>query len=174
MSNYVEFEIDTLYDCINYGGDWLQDKKTNFDNISNAFITTLIMGNSFNWSDAMYKALATRGIDLVPQQYATPAISIYFIVFMIVGNFFITNLFVGVVISTYNRENEKLGNHFLLTDSQKKWLQTKMLVIQAKPLLYMKLPKQRWRLKFYEISKSKKLENLIIICVVINTFVLTL
>ena len=35
---------------------------------------------------------------------------------MIVGNFFLLNLFVGVVISTYNREKEVLGRNFLLTE----------------------------------------------------------
>lgn len=44
-------------------------------------------------------------------------------------NYFITNLFVGVVISTYNREKEKSGTHFLLSNKEKKWLETKLLVI---------------------------------------------
>lgn len=45
------------------------------------------------------------------------------------------NLFVGVVISTYNRERESLGKLFLLTDDQKKWLEAKMLVVRAEPIL---------------------------------------
>jgi len=35
---------------------------------------------------------------------------------MVFGSFFILNLFVGVVISTFNREKEKLGKSFLLSD----------------------------------------------------------
>ena len=35
--------------------------------------------------------------------------------FIIVGNFFVLNLFVGVVISTFYYEKEKLGKLFLLT-----------------------------------------------------------
>jgi len=34
---------------------------------------------------------------------------------MIVANFFVLNLFVGVVISTFNREKENLGKSFLMT-----------------------------------------------------------
>ena len=64
----------------------------------------------------MNAALATRGIDLNPLQYSNPYISFFFLIFIIVGCFFITNMFVGVVISQYNRESEKLGDHFLLTD----------------------------------------------------------
>ena len=50
---------------------------------------------------------------------------------MIVGCFFMINLFVGVVISNYNREKDDLGKLFLLTSEQKKWLEAKMLVIRA-------------------------------------------
>jgi len=63
----------------------------------------------------MHYAMASRGVNFVPRQYSSPYFSIFFIVFTIVGSFFISNLFVGVVVSTYNREKEKLGSHFLLT-----------------------------------------------------------
>lgn len=35
---------------------------------------------------------------------------------MIVGSFFLLNLFVGVVISSFNREKDKIGGNNLLTD----------------------------------------------------------
>jgi len=53
----------------------------------------------------------------------------FFVVFMVIGSFFILNLFVGVVISTYNREKERLGKDFMLSTEQKQWVETKMLVI---------------------------------------------
>jgi hypothetical protein len=63
----------------------------------------------------MYAGMASNGVDYVPVPMKSPYYFIYFVLFIIVGNFFITNLFVGVVISTYNREKEKLGKLFLLT-----------------------------------------------------------
>ena len=41
--------------------------------------------------------------------------SIYFIVFIIIGSQFIFNLFVGVVIDNFNRikEQEEMGNNFV-------------------------------------------------------------
>ena len=41
---------------------------------------------------------------------------LFYIVFIILGNFLILNLFVGIVISTFNREKEILGKNFLLTE----------------------------------------------------------
>jgi hypothetical protein len=77
----------------------------------------------------MYTSTTFRGIDKVTEMDSTWVYTPFFIIFVIVGNFFITNLFVGVVVSTYNREKEKLGKFFLLTEDQKKWLKTKLLLI---------------------------------------------
>ena len=66
--------------------------------------------------------------------------AIYFIFYIIFGAFFITNLFVGVVISTYNREKDRLGNNFLLSEEQKKWIETKLLVVRVSPKRLNKRP----------------------------------
>lgn len=84
--------------------------------------------------------MASRGIDKIPIPNSSPYIAFYFILVILIGTFFITNLFVGVIISTFNRERETLGSTFLLTDEQKKWLDTKLMIIQAKPKLFMKKP----------------------------------
>ena len=41
---------------------------------------------------------------------------IFFLLFMIVGYFFFLNLFVGVVINTFNSEQMRVGGSELLTD----------------------------------------------------------
>ena len=40
---------------------------------------------------------------------------------------------------------EKLGKNFLLTENQKKWLEAKLLIIESKPKVYMKRPKDTRR-----------------------------
>lgn len=54
----------------------------------------------------------------------------FFIAFVIVGAFFTLNLFVGIVISTFNREKENIGKDFLLTKNQKTWLETKLIIFR--------------------------------------------
>lgn len=70
----------------------------------------------------MFESTKIVGINLVPKYYSSISYSIFFVIFVIIGNFFIMNLFVGVLVSTYNREKEILGKNFLLTEEQKKWL----------------------------------------------------
>ena len=54
-----------------------------------------------------------------------PMAVIYFVIVVIIGNFFLINLFVGVIITTYNREKELVGKDFMLTDLQKKWIKNR-------------------------------------------------
>ena len=52
----------------------------------------------------------------VPTFHNQPLFSLFFMMYIIVGAFFTTNLFVGVVISAYNREVTRLGKNFMLTE----------------------------------------------------------
>jgi len=66
--------------------------------------------------------MAMTSIDDNQVPLNNPYVFIYFVFFIVVGNFFLLNLFVGVIITTYNREKENIGKHFLLTEKQRKWL----------------------------------------------------
>ena len=46
----------------------------------------------------------------------------YFIAFIVIGSFFLLNLFVGVVISSFNKEKDHLGGMSLLTELQREWI----------------------------------------------------
>jgi hypothetical protein len=39
------------------------------------------------------------------------------------------NLFMGVIIASYNRERDLIGKDFLLTDTQKDWVSNRMSII---------------------------------------------
>jgi hypothetical protein len=124
-----------------------------FDHIGSAMLQMVVMSQTVNWAPIMYKVMNSGGYDLVPGYKTQPFISIFFILFMIFGAFFIINLFVGVIISAYNREIERSGNNFLLTADQKKKLETKMLVLSMKPSIAMtKVGESKWREKFFNFA----------------------
>lgn len=66
----------------------------------------------------MMNCMHATEIDYMPDPGAplNPLWVGFFIFFMIVGAFFFLNLFVGVVISTFNSEHDKLGGNDLLTE----------------------------------------------------------
>jgi hypothetical protein len=99
------------------------------------------ISNTVGWAYTMYRSMRFTDIDFVGSDSSLNYFNaLFYVLFIIIGNFFMTNLFVGVVISTYNREKEKLGKGYLLTDNQKKWLEAKILLIGTKPKKLYKVP----------------------------------
>lgn len=70
----------------------------------------------------MYNCATATAVDYISNAPSNPMWVLFFILFIIVGSFFFLNLFVGVVISTFNSEHDKLGGNDLLTEKQKEWI----------------------------------------------------
>ena len=71
----------------------------------------------------MFYSIDSVAIDFNPVANNRQYWIIYFVVFLIIGNTFFINLFVGVMISTFNREKDLLGKNFLLTPYQRMWVE---------------------------------------------------
>jgi voltage-dependent calcium channel L type alpha-1D len=122
------------WDCLDAGGEWINQIYT-FDNSINALITLFVMATTAGWADVMMQCAKSTSIDYLPggPETASPGWIFFFIVFIIVGAFFFLNLFVGVVISTFNSEHDKLGGNDLLTEKQKEWIDLRLLVLRSAP-----------------------------------------
>lgn len=73
------------------------------------------MTTTVGWQQLMYKGIAITEIDYESIKNYSLIKGLFYVFFIIVGNFFILNLFVGVVISNFNREKERIGNDFILS-----------------------------------------------------------
>lgn len=112
--NFIS-EITNKWECLNSGSDW-RNKDFNFDNVWISLITLFLMDTSASWSDTMYNTINSGDIDYLPNKNPTLSISsviwrLFFIVYMIIGSFFFLNLFVGVVISSFIQEQERIGGY---------------------------------------------------------------
>jgi len=70
----------------------------NFENLAQAMATLFQLFLGENWQDIMYAAIAV---------YHSFSVSIYFISFVMIVTIIFTNLFVGLVLSTFNVHYEK-------------------------------------------------------------------
>lgn len=75
-----------------------------------------MLSTTSGWADVMKLTASSTEIDYLPGDIPSTFWVIFFVIFMIVGSFFFLNLFVGVVISTFNTEHDKLGGNDLLTE----------------------------------------------------------
>jgi hypothetical protein len=96
------------------------------------------------------------------------------IFFIIVASFFLINLFVGVVISTFNSEQDKLGKNDLLTDKQKEWIDARLLILRSTPEPKLKSPSNPLRKVFFKVYMHSYFEPIILGSIILNTLVLAL
>lgn len=111
-------DIIDKWECLNYGALWI-NKSFSFDNVFEGMRTCFQMATTSNWAEIMFTSINAYKIDYQPVKDYNIEWIPFFILFIIFGAFFMLNLFVGVVISTFNREKDKIGGNHLLTDSQK-------------------------------------------------------
>jgi len=105
----------TKWDCLNGGGDWLPNSFS-YDNIIVSIQTFFQLATTIDWSNIMFQSMSYTQIDYVMVNKNRPYWALFFIFFIVIGAFFFFNLFVGVVISTFNREKDKIGGNNLLTE----------------------------------------------------------
>jgi hypothetical protein len=151
------------------GGVWM-NSDSNFDNILAASTTLFEMSTTEGWVDVMFSGIDAKGIDNEPKENTNMWYSIYFILFIIIGSFFILNLFVGVVISTFNLEKENLGKNYLLTSTQKEWIDARVNIVKMKPIKKAEFKAN----PFLKIVETKLFELFIMGCIISNTAVLAL
>ena len=90
-----------MYDCINYGGTW-RNHDVNFDSIFESVSALFIMSTNEGWVDFMNQAVDSINIGMEPKRGNNPNFHYIFIAYMIFGSLFITNLFIYVVINTFD------------------------------------------------------------------------
>lgn len=110
------------WDCLNYGGEWIKP-QLNFDNIGSAMLGLSSIQSHEGWLGMMWSSVDATEVDYAPEINNMWYVFVPFTLFMIfVICLLFLNLFVGVVIETFNDQKELLSNNHLLTTSQRTYL----------------------------------------------------
>ncbi len=108
-------QIIHKWDCLNAGGEWINDFY-NFDNVANAMFTFFVMSTTAGWAEVMTGSITSTEIDYVAGTKRNLFWNLFFILFVVIGFFFFLNLFIGVVVTNFNTERDKIGGNDLLTE----------------------------------------------------------
>lgn len=149
---------------------WDEAPAGNFDNILTAMRTLFLIGTLAGWSDAMYQGMDMVGPDLQPSLEANPYAALYFIAFVFVSAFFLSNLFVGVLITLLGTET----GHALETSAQSKWVAMQIMVSQVDRDEKEEQPEDMpgWRASIHGLVANKKAENFITGVIIGNTVIM--
>jgi hypothetical protein len=160
--------------CAETGGLWVNFNQ-NFDSIGTAFLTLIEIATTEGWVDVMYMAMDQRGPHMTPERDFAMVWSLFFVIFIFVGSFFILNLCVGVIVDNFSRMKDS-GEQVLLTPFQQQYKESLKKMDKEKLIFGLthlqELPELRRRVFF--IVSSPLFENGIMACILLNSVVMAI
>ena len=139
-------------------------------------LTLFILSTQENWPDIMYHMADSNDPSEGPLPGANAAFAyIFLVVFLIIGSYFLINLFVGVIFLNFTRA-QKAEDHLatFLTTKQHQWVIMQQLILKAKPDTSNIPPSVDWQKPFFKLFNSIGFDLAIMICILLNVLVMAL
>jgi len=158
--------------CVEQSGMWL-NMNQHFDNTWAGILSLFEISTTEGWVDVMYAATDRVGPMKNPQRDYAVGWSLYFVVFIFFGTFFILNLCVGVICDKFGEMKVENGS-VMLTDTQKRYQET-CKILEYEKLLFgvtnlNKLSPSRKKMYFW--IGDPKFEAAIVAAILLNTTVM--
>ena len=176
MYNCSDPNITTLVECTAQGYSWV-NTNSNFDNVYRAFLVLFIITSQESWPNRMLEGCSSVGVGIAQVHNGNQYVAFYYMIFLMVSNWFLLNVFTVVVFQKFNeaKKNESSIAALLLTKDQLAWTEIQQLILKAKPGVdAVRIPKNKIRLFMYELTKNQKFQNTIMCVIVINMIVMAL
>lgn len=148
---------DAAGSCAALGGAWA-NPDFHFDDILSALKALFVISTLEGWHTIMYHAVDATEIDDLPQKDATKMSALFFIVFILVGSFFLISLFVGIIFDNFVKLRDEATGVGMLTAEQKCWVNLQSKIIAARPMA-LPLPPSLLRYK-HTHALTKLLHNI--------------
>lgn len=168
------YEI-TQEQCAQQGYEWIVP-HSNFDNVFWGMLTLFVLSTMENWPGIMGTVSDANDAIYGPVKDTNQLFaSFYFMAFILIGGFFLVNLFVGVIFLEFTRA-EKRENQIqkFLTPSQQNWVIMQRLVVTTKADLTNVEPDAAWMKKIFRIINHTYFEIFIMTIIILNIIVMCL
>ncbi|XP_074617783.1 voltage-dependent L-type calcium channel subunit alpha-1D-like isoform X1 [Acropora palmata] len=144
--------------------------KFNFDSVPSAFLALFSSSTGEGWPLGMYHTVDVTEEDRGPIKDNQIQMSLYYVCFVVVFSFFFLNMFVALIIVTFQEQGEKEMDGCELDRNQRDCVQFAMT---AKPRQrYMPENKNTCFYKVWRVVDSKPFEIFIMATIVLNAIVL--
>lgn len=92
----------------------------------------------------MWDSVDAVGINMEPIRDFNPAYIIFHIFLVVIICMLFLNLFVGIVCDTYNKEKALLSLNHLLSESERMWIEIRIMAYKAKPKILVTTNKEEY------------------------------
>ncbi|KAJ7339584.1 hypothetical protein OS493_005987 [Desmophyllum pertusum] len=144
----------------------------NFDNVFNAMLALFTSSTGEGWPALMQSSIDTTKVDHGPIVDNKIEIALFYIFFVVVFSFFFINIFVALIILTFQEQGEKDQGDCELDRNQRDCLH---FAIVAKPSeRFMPVDPNTWQYRVWRIVDSRPFEYFIMLLIALNTLILTM
>ncbi|GLD65945.1 dihydropyridine-sensitive L-type skeletal muscle calcium channel subunit alpha-1-like protein [Lates japonicus] len=164
---YIKYQEGALHEMEVRKREWT-NSELNFDNIFNGMLTLFTISTFEGWPKILYKAIDSNSEDKGPVYNNRVAISIFYIIYLILIAFFMMNIFVGFVIVTFQEQGEQEYKNCELDKNQRQCVQ---YALKARPLRCY-IPKNPYQYQVWYIVTSCYFEYLMFLLIMLNTMCL--
>ncbi|XRB04885.1 voltage-dependent calcium channel L type [Pycnococcus provasolii] len=160
-------------ECEAAGHQW-KNADMNFDNIGKAMLTLFEMSTTEGWTAVMYDGVDAVDVGKAPRRNYNEAMALFFLGFMIIGSFFIINLFIGIILDNFSalsREQNESGESggIFLTKEQKVWVSAHRKLLRVNTVPPPAPPTNPLRMLAYDIASRSEFEFAILMAIVLST-----
>ncbi|EKX46067.1 hypothetical protein GUITHDRAFT_55688, partial [Guillardia theta CCMP2712] len=155
-------------------GVW-QPKYFGFDSIGMAAMTLFEVSTTEGWMEVMAATTdIPNGLGVSPLPNQSVFHCIYACVQIIIGNFVLLNLIIGVVIANYTKiKNNEEGITPFLTPEQHEWKEMQRIINHLKPRTRVKGPEHPFRNWCFHLATNPWFEYFMTVSIVLNVLVMT-
>ncbi|XP_052381584.1 voltage-dependent N-type calcium channel subunit alpha-1B-like isoform X1 [Oncorhynchus keta] len=170
-------EKDCRGKFLDYDGDEVaaQDREWrkyefHYDNVLWAFLTLFTVSTGEGWPMVLKHSVDATYEDAGPSPGFRMETSIFYVVYFVVFPFFFVNIFVALIIITFQEQGDKAMSECSLEKNERACID---FAINAKPLTrYMPADKQSFQYKMWQFVVSPPFEYSIMTMIALNTVVL--
>ncbi|XP_048524093.1 voltage-dependent calcium channel type A subunit alpha-1 isoform X3 [Dendroctonus ponderosae] len=147
-----------------------QQQKFHYDDVAMAMLTLFAVQTGEGWPTVLQNSMAATYSDQGPIQNFRIEMSIFYIVYFVVFPFFFVNIFVALIIITFQEQGEAELQSGEIDKNQKSCID---FCIQARPLeRYMPSKRSSLKYKIWRLVVSSPFEYFIMTLIVLNTLLL--
>ncbi|KAK9970907.1 hypothetical protein ABG768_026810 [Culter alburnus] len=171
---------DTENECKGYYIDYDKDKKKekrewkrhdfHYDNVIWALLTLFTVSTGEGWPQVLQHSVDVTEEDRGPSQGNRMEMSIFYVIYFVVFPFFFVNIFVALIIITFQEQGDKMMEECSLEKNERACID---FAISAKPLTrYMPQNKQTLQYRLWHFVVSPLFEYTVLTMIALNTIVL--
>ncbi|XP_026166669.1 sodium channel protein type 4 subunit alpha B-like isoform X2 [Mastacembelus armatus] len=173
-------EVNNFSECLSLMFDNSSDvswrnHKINYDNVAIGYLALLQVATLKGWLDIMYAAVDSTMVESQPVYEDNLYIYQYFILFIFIGCFFTSNLFIRVFIDTMDMQRHKFGGkHVFMTEEQQRCSRAMKKRLTKTPMKPLPRPQGKCRAWLFDLVTRPSFEVFMVAVICLNMVILML